>query len=264
MEPAASLGSELFRGDNMIYKAVSDVGNVRSVNEDFGAAQILGSGKDEVGIFAIADGMGGHNKGEVASRIAVENVMEYLKGKVESAENDIDSIVVENLIKSYESSNDMILKEAQKSEAFHGMGTTLTVAVIAKGKMYVGNVGDSRCYLFSEKKLHRVTNDNSLVQEMVLKGLITEEEARRHPQRNIITRAVGLDKPLKVDVYERDVIKGDHILLTTDGLTNMVAHDEMQEVILNFENIDQSCEELLSRAKDSGGDDNISLVHILI
>ena len=264
MEPADSLGSEIFRGDNMRYKAVSDVGNVRSVNEDFWGAEVLGSGKGAVGIFAIADGMGGHNKGEVASRIAVEKVMQHLKGRIESAERDIDSIVVENLIESYKRSNDTIIKEAKRSEEFRGMGTTLTMAVITGGKMYVANVGDSRCYLFSEEKLHRVTNDNSLVQELLFKGLITEEEARRHPQRNVITRAVGLEEPLKVDVYERDVVTGDHVLLTTDGLTNMIAHDEMQEVILNFENIDQSCEELLSRAKDSGGDDNISLIHILI
>lgn len=249
----------------MRYEALSDIGNVRKVNEDFLGAELLDVSGKLTGIFVIADGMGGHNKGEMASKIAVENTIKLLKEKIArgcSAEDT--AFVIESIIKSYEDSNSKIMQMASNNAEYKGMGTTLTTAVILHNKLYIGNVGDSRCYIFRENKLRRLTNDNSLVQELVFKGLITEDEARVHPQRNLITRAVGLDEVLKVDIYENEVAKGDQILLTTDGLTSMITSEDIQNVLTSSKSITDNCLVLVEKAKSNGGSDNISIINILI
>lgn len=249
----------------MRYEALSDIGNVRKVNEDFLGAELLDVSGRPTGIFVIADGMGGHNKGELASKIAVENTINLLKEKIKQGYSDDNpAFIIESIIKSYEDSNSKIIKMASSNEEYKGMGTTLTTAVILHNRLYIGNVGDSRCYIFRGNRLERLTNDNSLVQELVFKGLITEDEARVHPQRNLITRAVGLDKVLKVDIYEKEVAKGDQILLTTDGLTSMISSEDIQSVLTSSESITKNCTVLVEKAKTNGGSDNISVINILI
>ncbi len=236
----------------MMVGMLTDVGNVRSLNEDF-----LGSYKDDhIKIYIVADGMGGHNAGEVASKIAVESIIEYLK-------NNYDESKPEDSLKTaITDANNRIYNLSKEHENLNGMGTTITACLDCQCYYLVANVGDSSCFIINNSGISKVTKDHSLVQELIDEGTITENQALHHPNKNIITRAVGTNKNLDIDIYKLDRSNIKFILLCTDGLTNEVAKEEIYDIIINNSifNNSEICSKLVELAKARGGRDNISVI----
>ena len=218
------------------------VGLVRMLNEDTVFA--------DSGLYGVADGMGGHNAGEIASRIAADRMMERLHGKTPS--QDLMKAALIDV-------NRAVFTEQVSHKEYSGMGTTLTVLWEGSDAVYIGHIGDSRAYLLRDGILKQITQDHSLVQEMVSQGLITREEALVHPYRNVITRAVGTDPYVESDCLTIDKRPGDIWLLCSDGLSNFVS-DDLMEKILNDQTRDAAADLLLQTALQNGGRDNISLL----
>ncbi|GAA0114379.1 Stp1/IreP family PP2C-type Ser/Thr phosphatase [Clostridium senegalense] len=225
----------------------SDVGNKRVLNEDF----VKYFEDEDIAIFAIADGMGGHNAGEVASKMALETVIDYLKKNKEE-----ESRIA--LTKAVNLANHHIYKAALLKDEYSGMGTTITICYIKDEKCLVANVGDSRCYVICKDRLIKVTKDHSLVQELLDNGTISEEEAQNHPNKNVITRAIGTKPIVEVDLYELNLNEFDKGLLCTDGLTNELSEQEICNIIITDK--EDVCDELIKASKDRGGRDNISVI----
>jgi serine/threonine protein phosphatase PrpC len=221
----------------------TDTGRQRRENEDNAFARAP--------VFVIADGMGGARAGEVASKIAVETFERDLPGEG-SAEERLAECVREANRRIYEVSS---------SEHEHaGMGTTLTAAYLDEADLAIAHVGDSRAYLFRDDELTRLTRDHSLVGELVERGKLTEEEAAEHPQRSIITRALGPEPDVKVDTWTYPVRPGDVLLLCSDGLTSMLKDGQIADILRSAASLDDGAEELIARANDAGGRDNITVV----
>jgi PPM family protein phosphatase len=228
---------------------LSDIGNMRKLNEDY-----LGYFQDEnKRFYVIADGMGGHNAGEVASKIAVETVIDYI-----NSINDIEdgTVVLKNAITL---ANENIYKLSQGNEELNGMGTTITIGLIIKDSFFVANVGDSSLYIIKKDEITKITKDHSLVQQLIDSGSITEEEAKIHPNKNIITRALGTHAVVEADTFKVDLQGVIKIIMCTDGLTNEVNTSEMYDIVLKNEN-DVSCKKLIELSKQKGARDNISVI----
>jgi serine/threonine protein phosphatase PrpC len=229
---------------------LSDVGNVRKVNED----SVGYFESSDIDIYAVADGMGGHNAGEVASELAIESVIEYIRKN----HHDLDMQKV--LSDGIRCANKKIYDVASQSDSLKGMGTTITICLKKQNKMVVANVGDSSCYIIdSERRLSKVTKDHSLVQQLLDNGTITEKEARTHPNKNIITRALGTNESVEVDIFNVDLTDTIKCILCTDGLTNDVTYSEMYDIIMKNDNV-SSCKLLVDLSKSKGGRDNISVI----
>lgn len=232
----------------MEYVALTDVGMKRQNNEDSYIVNVANEDK----IFIVADGMGGHNAGEIASLEACRITESYvLEGK-----GDIDSILREGVIKA----NRDIYVRAAENTSMNGMGTTIDVCVMRDGKLHIAHVGDSRVYIVNENSIRRITKDHSIVGMMLEEGSITEEEARVHPQRNYITRAVGSSVNIDVDIICEEIHSGEWVLMCTDGLTNMIEKSQLHQIITGADNVDDGARELVRRAKENGGDDNITVI----
>ena len=244
----------------MIYNCDSHVGKVRKNNEDYCMGEIIQTEDDCIGIFALADGMGGHKKGEVASKIAVDSIIDFLKENILKS-CGIKMDYLDDIIKQgYNYANQKIFDKVSEDSSCEGMGTTLVVAVIYKDDMIMANVGDSRGYLLHNDEFRRITRDHSVVEELVNANLITEEEARVHPRRNQITRAMGAEEIIIVDIFREKVEKGDMILLATDGLTGCVGDEDIKNIIKQDKDIKEICEDLINQANDNSGKDNISVI----
>ena len=244
----------------MIYNCDSHVGKVRKNNEDYCMGEIIQTEDDCIGIFALADGMGGHKKGEVASKIAVDSIIDFLKENILKS-CGIKMDYLDDVIKQgYNYANQNIFDKVSEDSSCEGMGTTLVVAVIYKDDMIMANVGDSRGYLLHNDEFRRITRDHSVVEELVNANLITEEEARVHPRRNQITRAMGAEEIIIVDIFREKVEKGDMILLATDGLTGCVGDEDIKNIIKQDKDIKEICEDLINQANDNSGKDNISVI----
>jgi len=244
------------------YSCASHIGKVRKNNEDYCKGEIIDTDFGTIGIFALADGMGGHNKGEVASELAVENIIKFLKENLLQS-NDIKIDYIDDIIKqAYHSVNKIIYEKSITSLEFEGMGTTLITAITYKNNLYVANVGDSRCYLLNEGGLKKITIDHSVVEELVKANIITEEEAKTHPRRNHITRAIGTDEMVIVDIFKLETNKDNKILLASDGLTGFVDDNIIENIILKDEDAKDLAQELINTANDISGRDNISVVLI--
>lgn len=229
---------------------LSDVGNIREINEDSVGYYIE---KDRA-IYVIADGMGGHSAGEVASKVAVDFTIEYIKGL-----NNITDLKNEIII-AIEKSNEEIFKLSKCKKNLSGMGTTITACLIKEDKAIVANVGDSSCYIIDkDSKIKKITKDHSLVQQLVDTGTITEEQAKNHPNKNIITRALGTNKQIEIDTFGLDLKDIKNIILCTDGLTNYLTPEEICEIVLNHTQ-ENSCRLLIEYSKQRGGRDNISVI----
>lgn len=232
----------------MIYYSKTDKGIVRSQNEDFIYAP---QGSD--GFFAVvADGMGGHQAGEVASRIVVDTVADALKNA------DPQSITKEDLCNILVEANRNVWNKARSDIKLKGMGSTATAAVFRNSEAIIGHIGDSRAYLFRDGGLLQITKDHSYVQMLIDNGYITKKEALRHPNRNVITRAVGTDESVEVDIFTVPLKKGDAILLCSDGLNAAVADKEIEAIMKR--GIASAADKLIDAALKNGGDDNISVV----
>ena len=229
---------------------LSDVGNFRKTNED-SVGYFEGN---DIDIYMVADGMGGHNAGEVASDLATKMIIEYIKN------NHQDLDMKEVLSEGIKSANKKIYDIASESDDLKGMGTTVTICFKKQSKMVVANVGDSSCYIIdNKKKLLKITRDHSLVQQLLDNGTITEEKARNHPNKNIITRALGTNELVEVDLFDVDLTNVIKCILCTDGLTNDVTYSEMYDIIMENDNA-SSCKMLVDLSKSKGGRDNISVI----
>lgn len=227
----------------------SDVGVVRNLNEDY-AGYIE---EAEYKLYVVADGMGGHNAGEVASEMAVEAVKSYVEENYKSEGND----VLKNAINF---ANSKIYDSARCGNEYKGMGTTLVAALVNGNSITIANVGDSSCFGIKGNYINKITKDHSLVQELIDSGSITEEEGRNHPKKNVITRALGTNNIVKVDIFNLDVDAYDKYLLCTDGLSNEVLKDEILEEINNINDYNTACDKLVLLAKNRGGRDNITVL----
>ncbi|HHU69676.1 MAG TPA: Stp1/IreP family PP2C-type Ser/Thr phosphatase [Thermoanaerobacterales bacterium] len=234
--------------------ACSEIGKVRSMNEDHYAIYKLSS---DVYVFVIADGMGGHHAGDVASKMAVDEVLGFLKENYHKMENSILDLIQNSIIYA----NEKIFSKSLEIEEYSEMGTTLTLGMIYKDMLYVGHIGDSRIYLIRNKEITQISRDHSLVAELVRNGKITEEEAQIYPYKNIITRALGTENNIKVDLFEEQLCDGDIVLLCTDGLTNLVNEHEISYICNEqSEDIINVPEKLVELANNRGGYDNITVI----
>jgi len=230
----------------------TDIGVVRKANQDY-----LFYSQNPVGalpnLFIVADGMGGHKAGDYASRLSVETFVKYVK----QAPADVPLRIVDDGIRHV---NRTVMEEAGANEDYKGMGTTFVAAFIKDAKLFVANIGDSRLYLIDDQ-INQVTEDHSFVWAMLRAGEITKEEAKVHPERNVITRAIGAGWEIKVDFFEVDLEKGDIILMCSDGLTNMVEDKDILDIVTcNY--IGDAANELIGQAKRNGGLDNITVIII--
>lgn len=231
----------------------SDVGRVRSHNEDSVSIHAPG---EQLLVVVVADGVGGHRAGDVASQLAAEVIGEQL---VDISHEQTLVELKEKLCTSMIRANERVLKKSRENDSMAGMGTTLVVAIIKEPNVLIGNIGDSRAYLVNEEKCEQLTKDHTLVNELLNLGEITEAEAKGHPQKNLIMRAVGTDPDVKPDVTEHTLSIGDYLLICTDGLTDMVSDERIHAVIKTDNTVEWKADELLSQALEAGGVDNISL-----
>ena len=233
----------------------SHIGKVRTENQDriFFHDQPVGNLKN---LYIVADGMGGHKAGDYASRYTIERVVASVS---RNAGDEPVSIIKEAINKA----NELLVAESREDEAKRGMGTTLVVGTIIGNKLFVANIGDSRLYIVGgTEQIRQITRDHSLVDEMVRMGEINADEARVHPDKNIITRAVGAADHVEADFFEVELCEDDRILLCTDGLTNMVRDKEICDTIRQNDNIETAASQLVAMANANGGRDNITVMII--
>ena len=222
----------------------TDVGKVRANNQD---APIV---SEKLRLYGVADGMGGHKGGEVASTSARDDLLRELEGKTPS---------VAALSGAIEEVNRQIYHQQEHDDALTGMGTTLSVLWMSDNFVYIGHVGDSRVYLLRDGEFRQMTLDHSLVEQLVREGVLTEEEAQNHPMRNIITRAIGTDESVEVDVVVEERRKGDLWLACSDGLYGLVDDRQMRDALRQYAP-EKAADVLLKAALDAGGRDNVTLV----
>lgn len=233
----------------------TDIGMKRKQNQDSGLS------RPELGLFIVADGMGGHQGGEIASRVCVEKVAEY----IEKNQNDYDPKVLEQ---GLQSANQAIYEQSSKDPKLKGMGTTATIMRISKTMATIIQVGDSRAYYWNKNGVWQLTRDHSLVQEKLRAGLITREQARSDDMKNVITRSVGYEPGVNMDRYQFPIERGDGFLLCSDGLSGPVDDDTMFEILGENMNgglsLNETAAKLISTANSRGGDDNVTVVLVKI
>lgn len=227
----------------------SDVGIKRKFNED----SVGHFECNSYGIYIVADGMGGHNAGEVASEMAVSNVIEFVKNNIDSLGECVLEDAIENV-------NKKIYEYSVSNLKLSGMGTTITACLLYDGKIVIANVGDSSCFGINSSGLFKLTKDHSLVQQLIDSGSISEEEAINHPNKNIITRAVGTHEDVEVDIFKFDIDEYDKYLMCSDGLTNEVPIERITEIIQKEDDNELACYELVNEANKNGGRDNITVM----
>ncbi|MGV3522648.1 MAG: Stp1/IreP family PP2C-type Ser/Thr phosphatase [Candidatus Sericytochromatia bacterium] len=240
---------------------LTDIGKVRSINQD--SYQLL----EDRNIYIVADGMGGHAAGDQASRIAVKTITEILSAydfstEALSPEEDAESgMSIEELIRyALQEANEQILLASLSNQHLQGMGTTAIVSVAHRGSLYVGHIGDSRTYLIRGQHLSQITEDHSVVQQLVKAGAISEEEAQVHPYKNVITRCLGMQANVEPDTLELVLQAGDRVLMCSDGLSNMVSNQMMEQLVNEHAEPQQACDKLVALANQNGGTDNITVV----
>lgn len=227
----------------------SDVGKVRQVNEDYFASFHGRFGS----LTLVCDGMGGHKGGELASRIAVEAIRNYFDGIREDADPK------KELLESLKSANSAILQESGENPDLEGMGSTVVLLLIKGDQAYCAHIGDSRIYLIRDGKIHQITKDHSLVQQLIDANIISPEEAKNHPKKNVITKSLGIDEQTLPDITEPIALfRGDRFVLCTDGLTGMVQDNEIMQEAAGKE-VQQACRNLVELANKRGGKDNITV-----
>ena len=238
--------------------SITDIGEKRTVNQDYVFCY-----EDKIGalpnLFIVADGMGGHNAGDYASRFCVEFFTEQIK-ETKSLSSPI--AVIESAIRE---TNRILRSKANEQSELEGMGTTFVVATIIDNVMYVANIGDSRLYVIGNK-IKQITEDHSLVEAMVKTGELKREEARVHPNKNIITRALGANDIVEPDFFEVNLEDGDTVLMCSDGLTNMLEDEAIEKIIKKSseDDIEKTAETLVSCANQNGGKDNIAVIIIKV
>ncbi len=234
----------------MEMAAITHLGNVRDNNED---AYYLDTEKGK--LFAIADGMGGHNAGEVASKMAIEKMLAVFNNQ------PVDRVNIISIIRDvFEQASVEIDEMAKTDEHYDGMGTTLTLVFVDKDVLYIGHIGDSRAYMINSSGIKTMTRDHTLVSELVKNGTITEKEARKHPQKNVIMKAIGSGCKAIPDIHEVEIDEESVFIICSDGLTDLVDDLEIQETIKNSETLAMGLMVLKDLALERGGFDNVTIV----
>ncbi len=242
--------------------SLSDPGAKRSHNEDSVATD------NRIGLVVVADGMGGYKGGEVASALAVNTITGELEnfiarrkeelGNVSDHEYSPESMAVRDVL---ELSNEIIFNAAQSQPQYSGMGTTVVLALFYEGRMTIAHVGDSRLYRFRGDNLELITIDHTLLQELIARGFYSEEEAKESQNKNLVTRALGIESSVDIDIQEDVALPGDVYLLCSDGLNDMVEDRDIHLTLKQYnDNLDQAVAELIQLAKENGGKDNVSVV----
>ncbi len=245
---------------SIIFSGDTNIGRKRKTNQD---SICLYPDKN---FFIVADGMGGHNGGDIASQMAVKLLPEFINNNDQLKTQDL-------LIEAVKYTNLSILQHGTKHEELKGMGTTISGMIIKDGHAHIVNVGDSRGYLIRDKKLFQITKDHSLVQEKVSLGIYDREAAKKDPQKNILTRTVGFDSELEVDIFDYEYNEGDLFLFCSDGLHGKVCDKNILEIILanlsipdlkTQDKLDKATNQLIHQANANGGQDNISVILVFV
>ncbi len=233
--------------------SITDIGKKRKLNQDY-----VYTSEKPIGnlpnVFIVADGMGGHNAGDYASKYTVDTIVKEIKNSFE-----VNPEII--LRKAIETANACIIELSKENDNLAGMGTTVVAATCMGKYLRVANVGDSRLYVIGEK-ITQITRDHSLVEEMIRMGGIDREEARNHPDKNIITRAIGAAENVKIDFFNVELKPGDIVLMCSDGLSNMLEDEEIRMILNGQRDIVEKAEELVKAANNNGGKDNIAVVLI--
>jgi len=237
--------------------AKSDIGKAREMNQD---AYYASQPSDTVGLYIVADGMGGYNGGEIASSLAVTATKDFIENNFAETENTKEKLqeLVKNAI---EYANMLVYEKSKEVPELEGMGTTIEVALVHNNRVYIGHIGDSRIYRIRKDIIRKITTDHSYVQKLVKDGTISKEEAVHHPKKNMLTKALGCTSFVEPDVTVKGFLKDDILVLTSDGLTNMVKDQEIYEIVKN--NIEVATEKLIDKANENGGLDNITVIVVL-
>lgn len=234
-------------------RGMKDIGKCREINQDY-----ISVSEEPIGnlpnLFLVADGMGGHKAGDLASEYTVAKVQEAVS-------KSMQTIPYQILKGAFQYANQKLLEKAGESDSYTGMGTTLVAATVKNDAVYVVNVGDSRLYKIGDK-IEQITEDHSLVEEMVRMGEISKEQARNHPDKNIITKAMGVSDTVEPDYFDTDLQKGECLLMCSDGLTNMVSDRQIKEIVELRTDLESCAKELIRAANQNGGRDNIAVVLI--
>ena len=233
---------------------MTHIGRRRDMNQDYMYTSTTPVGSLP-NLFVVADGMGGHNAGEYASRFTVDKMVEVISQYRQQEP-------VAAMKEAFTEANSQLLEEAGADPSKSGMGTTVVAATVIGDLLHVANIGDSRLYVIDHEAIRQITRDHSLVEEMVRLGEMDKAAAKVHPDKNIITRAIGVTRELAVDFFEVELRPGDMILLCSDGLTNMVEDEEIKEIVMEQKNIVEKAEKLINTANENGGKDNITVVLI--
>jgi len=233
--------------------SVTDIGRKRKLNQDFvySSDETVGNLKN---VYIVADGMGGHQAGDYASKCTVETMVREIRGCFEQSPIRI-------LSRAIRIANDQVRRKAREDESLYGMGTTVVAATVLGKYLQVANVGDSRLYIINEE-VRQITRDHSLVEEMVRMGGLDREAARNHPDKNIITRAIGARDTIEIDFFHEELKSGDLILMCSDGLTNMLEDEEIGRILKTPGTIEERAERLIDAANQNGGRDNIAVILI--
>ncbi|MEO5956610.1 MAG: Stp1/IreP family PP2C-type Ser/Thr phosphatase [Nitrospiraceae bacterium] len=248
-----------------MHSAKSDTGLKRSHNEDCFVVD------HSLGLYVVCDGMGGSNAGEIASALAVEAIHTHLAEVAKNPElpligpcDPTMSTAANRLASAIRAANEVVHRESWSSPDYEGMGTTVVAARLSKEMLAIAHVGDSRLYLIRNAAIHALTTDHSWVAEQMLKGVMTEEEAERSPRRNIVTRALGVDSSVEVELTEVPVKSGDVLLLCSDGLTRGVRPSEILQILSGLEDLSSLSDRLIAMANEAGGDDNTTVVVVAL
>lgn len=241
----------------MISAASTDVGRIRKQNEDSYRLRII---SDQIAYGIVCDGMGGANGGQVASKTAADMLAERFDSFFENQKPPYDITTL--LRRSIREVNDKLYRMSRLDESLAGMGTTLVMAIVVKNELFVANVGDSRAYLTTHNSISQISVDHSAVQELVDIGKITKEEAKNHPQKNIITRALGVDSMVEFDFYTYNFSPGSCVLLCSDGLSNYCNEDTLLDILNQNDSVVSITERLVTYANQKGGSDNITALLI--
>lgn len=236
--------------------ATSDVGKAREINEDY---FYISYPDDEIQLFILADGMGGYNGGEIASKLAVTSAKNYILTNFEKNNSDKEKLL--DLVKnSSQYANMVVFEKSKEMPELSNMGTTLDICLVYQNKAFISHIGDSRVYRIRKEFMRKLTKDHSYVQQLIDDGKLTKEEATKHPKKNMLMKALGCTPFIEPDAMVRGFIKGDVILMCSDGLTNMVTESEIYQIIK--ENPTDATKLLVQKANDLGGKDNITSVII--
>lgn len=234
--------------------AKSDVGKARQMNED---SYYISPDNASFKMYFLADGMGGYNGGEIASKLAIESAKRYLYNNFD--EKQTDRVVIQELIRSsMEYANMVVYEKSKEIPELEGMGTTLEICLVYGNHIYLGHVGDSRIYRIRKNIIRKLTNDHSYVEKLVKDGTITKEEAQNHPKKNMLMKALGCTPYVEPDIMVKGFLKDDILLMSSDGLTNMLTNDQIYSIVTKDVTI--AAEELVKKANELGGYDNITVV----